>query len=486
MSDFLSKFNKDNYQDLINEQEQKKESKSDRLGEEIQSQEQSEQNVSSTSINHNQKVDTNVQSNRSSTRTSRNRAVDENVEIDLDYKRKKTIKIGFGILGVLFASVLIFFIYHTMVHVKLENFVGKPVSEARTWAKENEVEIELLQEHNKEYNANHIISQSVQEGEKIRKGSTLQLTVSLGPDPDEVIPLPDFSTMTLMEAENWIEENKADNLQIVKEFSDEIEEGSFIKLTIMDSDIEPTEYKRKHRAAVYYSKGKEVFEKNIVVPDFKGKAKEEVETWANTNEIEITFVEEDSDEIEAGFIIRQSVAPDEKVAKRDTMEVVVSVGKAVIVPDFSKLNANEAATSNPDLNVTVKQVYNENVPYGRFISQSVGAGTKLLTNDDKSVTVTYSLGKPYLKDFRGQLEGDLPSLFFEEYESKGANIKYVVKYVDAPEVKGTIVGMSKFNEYVPLKYTVEIHVSNNENANPIAHFEEELNEGEEIIEDIEK
>jgi eukaryotic-like serine/threonine-protein kinase len=66
-------------------------------------------------------------------------------------------------------------------------------------------------------------------------------------------------------------------------------------------------------------------------------------------------------------------------------------------------------------------------------------------------------------------------LFFEEYQSKGADIKYIVKYVWAPEVKGTVVSMSKFNEFVPMTYTVEIRVSNNTSAppNPTDFFEDE-------------
>ncbi len=37
---------------------------------------------------------------------------------------------------------------------------------------------------------------------------------------------------------------------------------------------------------------------------------------------------------------------------------------------------------------------------------------------------------------------------------------------DSPEVKGTVVGMGIFNEFVPLKYTVEIRVSNNVHGPP--------------------
>src|SRR5699024_2087961 len=172
-------------------------------------------------------------------------------------------------------------------------------------------------------------------------------------------------------------------------------------------------------------------------------------------------------------IISQSVAADELVARRDEMEVVVSKGKAIIVPNFWGLTPDEATMNFPDLNVTVKSVYHGEVAYGTLIAQSVAPDTKLTEDDDNQVTVTYSLGRPYLRDVRGQLEGDLPSLFYEEYQSKGANIKYTVKVVDSSEEKGTVVGMSKYNEFVPLNYTVEIRISNNKVVPPAPpEFEE--------------
>ncbi|BAM46301.1 PASTA domain-containing protein [Amphibacillus xylanus] len=486
MSDFLSKFNKDQYSDLVNKQ-----GNNDIKGEQEQ---EAENQVNDESLNNQveqsfvpdieegvSNQDAELKSEPPKMRSSSRYNADEELEIDPDYRRKKRIKIIIAIAGSLLACILVYFIYHSLVHVKVEDFVGQPISEARAWAKENDIEIELEQEYNLEYDPNRIISQSVPAGDKIKKGNTLLIVSSLGPDPDDVIPLPDFSVMSQVEAEQWIDEHKAENLQIVVEYHDEIEAGEFIKLVIRDSSIDPSEYRRKDRAAIYYSRGQEVFEKDITVPNFVGSLREEVEKWAETNEIEITYEESDSDSFEAGFIISQSEAADEKIARRDKMTVVVSTGKAVIVPSFWGLTPDEAMTKYPDLEVTVKSVYHGKVPYGTLISQSIEADTKLTEKDNKQITVTYSLGRPYLQDLRGRLEGELPSIFYEEYQSKGANIKYTVKYVDSPEIKGTIVKMSKFNEFVPMDYTVEISVSNNASGPTIP--QDPIEEEEDLLPD---
>lgn len=471
MSDFLSKFNKDKYQDLVDEQEDKKTiSKKERETGSPGERERIHKQEKRVLAQEMKKTDPASISSREmdadSTRSRRERDTEEEVEIDPDYRKKKKFQMWLMIAGSIVACLLIFFIYYMLVHAKVEDFVDKPVAEARAWAKENGVEVELEQEYHMEFDANQIVSQSVPVGKKIRKGKTLHLVSSLGPDPEDVIPLADFSEMSQEEAENWIRENKAENLQMVTEYSDDIEEGTFIKLTIKDSGIDELAYKRKDSAAVYYSKGKEVFEKNITIPDFIGTPKDEVEKWAETNEIEMTYKDADSDTIEAGNIISQSEEAEEKIAKRDKMEVVVSVGKATVVPNFGEMTAEEAAINYPDLDITVKQVFNADVAYGRMISQSVEADTKLTEKDDKSVTVIYSQGRPYLQDFRGQSEGDLPRLFYDEYQSKGADIKYIVKYVDSHEVKGTVVDMGNFNEFVAMTYTVEIRISNNASAPP--------------------
>ncbi|MCR6095434.1 PASTA domain-containing protein [Salipaludibacillus agaradhaerens] len=472
MSDFLSKFNKKNYDDLLDEQDEKGK-KSDKPEEPPQKTEETASALESESMPE-----------PLSTRSSRRDDAVEELEIDPNYQKKRRRMIWLIILGTIIAFVLIAFIYYRAVHAEVEDFVGNPVSDARTWANKNDVTLELSEEYSMEHEANQIISQSISAGKKIRKGKDIQLVSSLGPDPEAVIPLPDFSEMNQMEAQNWIEENKAENLQLVEEYSDDVEEGEFLQLTIRESDIDASEYQRKDSAAVYYSRGKEVFEKNITIPDFTGKTREEVEQWAETNEIEMSYEEKDSNSVEAELIISQSESPEEKIAKRDKMEVVVSLGKATEVPNFGELTIDEATANYPELSVMVKQRFHSDVPYGKLISQSVEAGTKLTEKDDMEVTVTYSEGRPYLGDYRGQLEGDLPRLFYEEYQSKGADINYIVKYVDSSEVKGTVVSMSKFNEFVPMTYTVEIKISNNASAaaNPPEDFEDEIDASFEEVE----
>lgn len=385
---------------------------------------------------------------------------DEVIETDPTYKKKKIRKfILFG-LGGLVAALLLYFGYYQLTHVKVPDFEGKELSEVRVWTTENGVKLQVEQKYDFAKEANIVIHQNVK-NKKIKKGKELVVDASLGADPEEAILLPDFKEMKLNDAKSWIKEQKAENLAIIEEYSDKVAAGDYLKFEITNKDVKAENYKRKDKAKVYFSKGKEVFEKNISVPDFAGKAKEEATEWAKKNEITLKTDEADSETVESGKVISQSIGKDTKVAKKESMSVTVSTGKAIVVPDFSQFTAEEAESKANGLQVQVKQLFNDQVPYGQFISQSVEIGKKYTEKEEKPVVqVVYSFGKPYLKDLRDStLEGDLQKIFYDEYQSKGANITYQVYYVDSTVTKGTVVKMSQYNEFIPINSVVQIGIS---------------------------
>ncbi|WP_413537478.1 PASTA domain-containing protein [Enterococcus malodoratus] len=266
--------------------------------------------------------------------------------------------------------------------------------------------------------------------------------------------------MNKQQAEQWIKEHKAENLSLIEEFSDIVEKDRPLRTEIANAEVTPENYQRKDAAKVYYSKGKQTYQKDIKVPDFQRKPRSEVESWAKNNEIDLTYEEKTSNEIPADSIMEQSIPKDEKIAKKDKMNVTVSLGKGYIVPNFADYSLEDAGTALEGVQVQAKGIYTENLPYGQLVSQSVEAGKVLSAKDNLTIKVLYSLGRPYMKDLRGTMvEGGLQKYFHEEFQSKGANINYVIRRVDSDQPKGTVVGMSHFSDYVPLNLTVSINIS---------------------------
>lgn len=379
------------------------------------------------------------------------------IVIDTSYNKNKTIRFIVVGIVILIICIMIFVAFNIINSVKVLNFVDKDISEAKTWALKNKIEIDIQYVFSVEKSINTVISQDVEQNTSIQKGSIITITVSKGADPDEKIEVPDFSVMSTSDIRTWIEEKKIYNTSVIQEYSDNVEANKFIKKEYRDVAVDDSNFKRKDYLLIYMSKGKEVAQKNIAVPDFVNKSKGEVETWANTNEINAIFTESTSNTVAEGCIISQDVAKDTLVSKKDTIQFKVSIGKSIKVPDFTNITKDSASSAVPELTVKVITKYSETVQYGKLISQSVKANT-YLSGKSKDVTVIYSEGKPFIDNLVGRLEKDIAQYFYD-FNQKGANITYNVKYIDSDKEKGTIVWTSVYNEFVPITTNVEIHVS---------------------------
>lgn len=443
MSDFLSNFNGSNY----NHRKQDKESQGKKPT----------RRKPAAEAKKNSEAD-----NQSPEPTLKRRAnlPNENEEIDHSYKKQKKRKRRLLLLLVVTSCLLLVFFYYQQTHVKVPNFVGKELSDVQVWATKNKVTPKVKQSYNSSKEANTILAQGQKAGSRLKKGGILPITNSSGPNPEEKIPLPDFTKMNKQQAERWIEEKKASNLSLIEEYSDTVEKDKMIRSEIANAEVTPESYKRKDAAKVYYSKGKQTYQKDIKVPDFQRKTRGDVETWAKNNEIELTYTEKPSNDIPADSIIDQSIAKDQKIAKKDKMQVTVSLGKGYVVPNFSEYNLEDAASALEGVHIQAKGIYTENLPYGQLVSQSEEAGKVLSAKDNLTIKVFYSLGQPYMKDLRGTMvEGGLQKYFHDEFQSKGANINYVIRRVDSDQPKGTVVGMSHYSDYIPLNLTVSIDIS---------------------------
>ena len=106
----------------------------------------------------------------------------------------------------------------------------------------------------------------------------------------------------------------------------------------------------------------------------------------------------------------------------------------------------------------IKTKYSNTVAYGGLISQSIKAGETISTKKG-SITLVYSKGKPYMPNLVGMMEDALPERFYN-FNLDGAELTYKVVYVDSTESKGTVVGASKYSEYVNIGEVITIQVSN--------------------------
>ena len=381
---------------------------------------------------------------------------DHTVKKDSTYDKRKIIRYATIALSVITVCLLAFAIFFVSNQVVVRDFVGSNIAEARTWGISNRITIEPTEEYSLEYDAGIIMEQSRAPDTRISRGSVLRFTVSKGPNMTEHLELPDFSTMTTAEVREWRQVVRADNAAINEEYNDEIEAGRLIRYEFTSSSVTRENYTRNDGLLIYMSRGVQVFEANIAVPNFFDEPLATAQEWARENNVELIVEEGTHDTVESGNIIEQSAAADSRVARGDEVTVTVSQGMAVVVPNFSNISFEDAAEQR-GLEVMVQKRYSATLAFGRLISQSIPAGTELV-GEGHQITVVYSIGRPFIEDLRERCESELPEIFYG-FTSRGANITYSVFYVDSYKPRGQIVRMSRFAQFLPLNAHIEIDIS---------------------------
>lgn len=376
------------------------------------------------------------------------------LEEDKTYlKKKKKQKIITIIVSIVIAITISLLVIFSQI-VEVPNFVNGLNTIATKWGKNNDIEIIEEEQYDTKITERIVISQSIKDGSRIFKKSSIKIIVSKGKDPNEKISVPEKDSATASDIKAWKEENDLSNVTIKEEHSSEIETGKIIKYEFENIATNETNFTRSDKLTIIVSKG----EKVLNMEDFTSKTQTEAEKWCQENNVIYEVKEKFSDTIENGKIISQSVENGQELTDDTTIVFEVSIGAGIKIPNYSKVSSDEAQELSDKVKLKIKNVYNMNVSYGKLISQSVKAGTTKKETDNE-VTLTYSLGKPYFSNMNGISESEIAKTFYE-YNQKGVNFTYTIKYVDSSEEKGKIVWTSKCNEFVTLKEEIEIHVSN--------------------------
>lgn len=379
---------------------------------------------------------------------------DNDLEEDTSYldkqKKKRTITI--------IASIIILIVIITMIIlsrlVKVPNFINGLSTIATKWGNNNGIEIKEEQQYDNKISEGMVISQSIKSGTRLFKGNQITIIISKGKNPNEKIKIPDLNTITVAEIKAWKEENELTNITIKEDYSDTIEYGKIISYEFDNIATNETNFTRSDKLTIIVSKGK----KTLTMEDFTNKTKADVNKWCSENSVSCEITEVFNKDIISGNVISQSIKKDTQIDEGAKISFVISLGEGIVIPNYNNISADAASEVNDKVKLKIRYIYDMNVSYSKLISQSVRAGS-LKKIDDNEVILTYSLGVPYFASLIGTNESEIAKIFYE-YNQKGVNFTYEIKYVDSEEEKGTIIYSSKSNEFVSMEEHIEIHVSN--------------------------
>lgn len=342
--------------------------------------------------------------------------------------------------------------------ITVEDFTGWTESNAQLWASQKGVVLQKEEVYNDAYEAGKVIGQSVAAGEKVNKGDLIKLTVSLGHDLTVRLPLPDIMNMTQQQVEKWAADNFMAKVRITAEYSETVPQGKVIRFEINDNTV-VDEVTRNTPIYVIVSKGKEdTAAIAITVPNFKEKTLAESYIWANENGITLTVEEQFDDYVPKGSVISQSVKADEKIKKGDPVKLIVSKGKLVEVPDFSGYSKEKAMAVASGMGINV--VVTEKYS-GSAAGRFISQSISAGSDYEEGMVVElkYSLGnKVSLASYVSQTQDAIES-WAKDLNDKGASITIKVTKTKSNAAKGSIIYQEPANKMISVNATINITVS---------------------------
>lgn len=178
------------------------------------------------------------------------------------------------------------------------------------------------------------------------------------------------------------------------EASDTIEEGN-----IISQDVEKGEEVEKNTTInVVVSSGPEETEEvieTVTVPDVSGQSESAARSTLKSEGLEVSSVtSEYSSDVTSGNVISQSPAAGSTLNKGDSVTLVVSQGEeSVSVPYVINMSEAEAIDTLESVGLVIANnstEYNDDVPDGQVISQSISSGS--LVEPGTKIKLVISLG----------------------------------------------------------------------------------------------
>ena len=251
--------------------------------------------------------------------------------------------------------------------------------------------------------------------------------VFLQSSPKEV-QVPDVTNLTEAAAKTKLADTKLNVTDVIQIKSDEIESGKVIETNPKAGST----VKEKSKIAIKVSSGKEA----ITMKDYRNKNYEAARDELKKLGFTVEKQEENSDSVESGKVISQSIAPNQKVEGKDpVITLVVSKGESSIkmanLTGYTRAGAIEYANSN-NLALTITEEENE-ATVDTVIRQSIREGaevkkgtalTIVLSKGKKEHTVTKQIVIPYQKNAQnnGQKKVNKISIYIEDTKHQISNV----------------------------------------------------------------
>lgn len=204
-----------------------------------------------------------------------------------------------------------------------------------------------------DYEKGNVMEQDPLPKTKVKPGTTVNLVISQGKE----VEVPDLSGMTLVEAQDALEEAGLSTGSTKTEYSDSVDKD----LVISQKPESDEKVQAGEQVDLVISLGpKEPDIKLVKVPNVIGQSEGNARTLLDNNNMNANVSYEYSEDVEESLVISQSIAAGTQVAEGTEMNIVVSRGK-----DPEKEKEEEKNKDNSEDQPVVNVEFNLDPPEGK-------------------------------------------------------------------------------------------------------------------------
>lgn len=246
----------------------------------------------------------------------------------------------------------------------LENFQNKTISEALKWAKENNIEVNQIYEYSDNINEYHIISQDIAPNTLLKNVSEITFTVSYGPNYDKIVSIPNMVGWNIDDAVKTINDNFLNNVTIEYEVNNEEKKDIILEQNTSG------QIRRNDELNLKVSLGSEDELEPVDMINLQNKSLFEATLWLKRHGIKYEIVYVFSDNVTKNYVVDSETDEGTTVdPKKDTIKLIVSKGKKIVVPDLTKMTVDELTEWIIENNLKVKfdTKYDSLIEVGKII-----------------------------------------------------------------------------------------------------------------------
>ena len=346
-----------------------------------------------------------------------------------------------NILSYLSSFLIIVFVSFNLLSIKdiiklpkldvLKDLTNISLLDAMNYIDKFKINLNTIYEYSDNIPEGYIIMQDIKSGTLLKKVKDLNLTISSGPNYDKELIISNFIGRTLDELLEYIDVNHLNNVTLNFTTNDNVE-----KDIITDQSIKG-EIKRNTSITFTISLGNKQGLKEITLEDLNNKSTFDATLYLKRNAIKYELSYDYSDTIKKDHVISHDPVKGKKVKPNsDVVKLVISKGKKIIVPDFSKANVDDVVNwiVENNLKIAFKEKYSTTIEKDKLLEVSVKKDDVI--SEGTKITITTSLGSLTIPKFNS-----LPE--FKSWASEN-NIGYDEKYEYSDSVaKGNIISLSK-------------------------------------------